>query len=68
VRSFGHGTLSGIISDYVKTHCTTCAAGWIRTGERGEVIYTCLLDREPVWPQMVNCDRYERREEAEPER
>jgi len=58
-----HGGLSGTISDYVKTHCATCAAGWTRTGEDGVKVYVCLLDREPVWPQMIECDRYEKREE-----
>ncbi len=61
------GRLSETISDYVKTHCATCAAGWTRTGKDGEKVYFCLLDREPVWPQMMDCDRYEQREFFAPE-
>jgi len=61
------GKSSGTISDYVKTHCATCAAGWTRTGESGAKVYFCLLDREAVWPQMTDCDRYEQRESSEPE-
>ena len=60
--------LYGTISDYVKTHCGTCAAGWTRTGEQGQKSYVCLLDKEPVWPQMMECDRYEKREDSERER
>ncbi len=48
------------MSNYVKTHCETCAAGWVRTGEKPEEkIYFCLLDREAVWPQMSHCNRFE---------
>ena len=57
--------LYGPTSDYVKTHCATCAAGWTRTGPKGEKTYVCLLNREPVWPQMVECDRYELRDDSE---
>ena len=51
-------------SNYVVTHCMTCAAGWTRTGEKGEVAIFCLLNREPVWPQLAHCDRFEAREEV----
>jgi hypothetical protein len=61
-----HGKSSEAISDFVKTHCATCAAGWTRTGKDGAKVYVCLLDREPVWPQLTDCDRYERREDSEP--
>lgn len=67
MRRLRQAGLYGPISDYVKTHCGTCAAGWTRTGATGEKAYVCLLDREPVWPQMTNCDRYERREDSEQE-
>ena len=59
--------LYGPISDYVRTHCGTCAAGWTRTGEKGQKTYICLLNREPVWPQMTDCDRYELRDDSKPE-
>jgi len=40
---------------------------WLRcysfTKESLRLPYVCLLDREPVWPQMIECDRYEKREE-----
>jgi hypothetical protein len=51
-------------SNYVVTHCMTCAAGWTRTGDRGEVAIYCLLNREPVWTKLAACDRFEAREEA----
>jgi hypothetical protein len=57
--------MSGTYSDYVKTHCGTCAAGWMRSGEEMGTIYACLLDREPVPPKMELCDRYEVREGIE---
>lgn len=49
-------------SSFAMTHCATCAAGWTRRGKDGGVIVVCLLDREPVWPEMEDCDRYEQRE------
>jgi hypothetical protein len=65
-----HGKSSEAISDFVKTRCATCAAGWTRTGTDGLKVlkvHICLLDREPVWPQMTDCDRYEKREDSAPE-
>ena len=54
------------ISSFAMTHCATCAAGWMRQGKDGGVIVVCLLDREPVWPDMTDCNRYELRQaEAE---
>jgi len=50
------------ISSYARTHCTTCKAGWVRKGPEGGLAVFCLLDREPVWPQMVDCDRFEQRD------
>jgi hypothetical protein len=44
------------------THCATCAAGWTRRSKDGGIKVVCLLDREAVWPDMADCDRYERRE------
>jgi hypothetical protein len=52
---------SATISDFVASHCMTCAAGWTRRSAAGGVIVVCLLDREPVWPDMDGCDRYEQR-------
>lgn len=54
------------ISGFAMTHCAICAAGWTRRGRDGGVIIVCLLDREPVWPDMEDCDRYERREDSAP--
>ena len=44
---------------YAASHCSTCAAGWTRTGENGGKLTICLLDREPVLNDMTDCDRYE---------
>lgn len=54
--------LQASTSSYVRTHCVICKAGWVRKSAEGGMVVICLLDREPVWPQMVNCDRYEARE------
>ena len=51
--------MQNAMSDFVKDRCTTCAAGWTRSGANGDPIIYCLLDREPVWPDMAACDRYE---------
>jgi hypothetical protein len=50
------------MSSFAKTQCTTCAAGWTRRGPKDGMIVVCLLDREPVWPEMTDCDRFERRD------
>ncbi len=50
-------------SEFARTHCMRCAAGWTRSREDGTKIIVCLLDREPVLPTMTNCDRYELRDE-----
>ena len=50
-------------SEFARTHCMRCAAGWTRTLEDGTKTIVCLLDREPVLPNMTSCDRYELREE-----
>jgi predicted metal-binding protein len=48
-------------TDYILTHCRTCAAGWTRTRENGEAVIACLLDRETVIADMTQCDRFEAR-------
>jgi hypothetical protein len=50
---------SKITSSFVETRCQTCKAGWTRQAKDGGVVVICLIDREPAWPQMVSCDRYE---------
>lgn len=51
-------------SSFAMTHCVTCAAGWTRRSQDG-LLVVCLLDRERVWPDMVDCDRFEpRKDEA----
>lgn len=56
-------------SSFAMTHCATCAAGWTRRSQEGGVIVVCLLDREKVWPEMNDCDRYEPRQvQAKPRR
>ena len=36
--------------------------GWMRQGKDGGVIVVCLLDREPSWPEMTDCNRSELRQ------
>jgi hypothetical protein len=50
-------------SAYAVSHCMTCAAGWTRTAGDGKRVIVCLLDREPVWQDMTDCDRFEAKEE-----
>ena len=44
---------------YAASHCRNCDLGWTRIGTEGGVRTICLLDREPVLSEMVDCDRYE---------
>ena len=57
------GRSSRTLSPYVMTHCTTCLAGWTRKDDDGQVVIVCLLDREPVWPEMTTCDRFESKDD-----
>ena len=50
-------------SAFATSHCANCAAGWTRTGKDGGQLIVCLLDREPVLPDMTGCNRYEPKEE-----
>jgi hypothetical protein len=59
-----HGQSLQSFSPYVVTQCTTCEAGWTRKDEHGRMVIVCLLDREPVWPKMVACDRFAARAET----
>ena len=52
-------------SAYVATRCTICEAGWTRKADDGKMVIVCLLDREPVWPVMVVCDRFAPRTEPD---
>ena len=44
---------------YVRTHCMTCAAGWTRLDKDGRPFVVCLLNREPIMPEIAHCNRYE---------
>ncbi len=50
---------------YAASHCMNCKAGWTRTGTTGGVLTVCLLDREPVLPDMTDCNRFEPMDERE---
>lgn len=50
---------------FAAKYCTQCKAGWTRKGKNGSLT-VCLLDREPVLPGMINCDRYEPRDRPVP--
>jgi hypothetical protein len=49
------------LTGYAASHCRQCAMGWTRTGKEGGALTICLLDREKVLDNMVDCDRYELR-------
>ena len=56
-------------SDFVKTHCRTCAAGQTITRHAGLKATYCLLMREWVTDKhgrdtIYDCDRFEVKEEA----
>ena len=51
---------------FAAKYCTKCKAGWTRKGKLGSLT-VCLLDREPVLPGMVSCDRYEERTTPSPQ-
>ncbi len=51
-------TWSGDVSPYVRTHCGTCAYGWVRRGADGAEHFWCLMDLAPAWPLMEYCSRY----------
>ncbi len=46
---------------YAASHCRQCAMGWTRIGKEGGALTICLLDRERVLENMLDCDRYELR-------
>ena len=50
-------------SEFAQSHCMNCAAGWTRRSKNGSYLIVCLLDRDPVLPEMASCDRFERKEE-----
>ena len=52
-------------STFVAEKCMKCAAGWTRRGKSGTYLVVCLLDRDPVLPETVHCDRFEAREEPQ---
>ena len=54
------------LSPFITTHCATCEAGWLRTLKSGEIVSHCLLDREEILPNIVDCNRYQLREDAAP--
>jgi hypothetical protein len=56
---------SSAATDYATTHCMRCEAGWTRQGPDSLGVVVCLLDREPVLPNMTYCDRFTLREELE---
>ena len=53
-------------TDFATTHCMKCEAGFTRKGTDGGRVTICLIDREPVFPNMTDCDRYEPKEEKRP--
>jgi len=40
-----------------------CKAGWTRTGKDDTALTVCLLDREPIMADMMDCDRFEPRDD-----
>ena len=50
-------------SEFAQSHCMKSEAGWTRRSKHGAYLVLCLLDRDPVLPEMAACDRFERKEE-----
>lgn len=68
---FKQGGLSAPTSDFVKTHCRTCAAGQTITRYGDRKATYCLLLREWMTDKfgrdrISGCDRYEQKEEENP--
>ncbi len=65
------GTAWQTPTGYAVSHCRNCEMGWTRTGTEGGVLTICLLDRDPVLADMVDCDQFEpkalKKAPAEPE-
>lgn len=53
-------------SAFAHSHCMKCEAGWTRRSKDGTYLVVCLLDRDPVLPETVSCDRFESREQQQP--
>ena len=49
-------------SAFAESHCIKCAGGWTRKSKDGNLLIVCLLDRDPVLMDMVDCDRFEPKE------
>lgn len=49
-------------SAFAESHCMKCEAGWVRRNKSGACLVICLLDRDPVLADMVQCDRFDPRE------
>jgi hypothetical protein len=47
---------------FAASHCMNCKAGWTRSKEDSALII-CLLDRQPIPPNLTACDRYEAKDE-----
>jgi len=43
-----------------KTYCMNCTGGFVRTyTNTGNTTLMCLVDREPIQPDIESCNRYE---------
>jgi len=49
-------------SPFAREKCSQCAAGWVRKVSGRTLIY-CIIDREPVPPEIEACNRWEGVEE-----
>ncbi len=49
-------------SAFTESHCMKCEAGWVRRNKGGNYLIVCLLDRDPVLPETIHCDRFDPRE------
>ncbi len=45
-------------STFCVKHCMKCQAGWTRSTSLGATVVICLLNREPVLPNITACNKF----------
>lgn len=55
------------VAEFARMFCQRCTAGWTRECEGQETIIVCLLNQELALTKITGCNRFEPREEDDPE-